>query len=298
MPKRITLSRKNQVFDEHKALLYYFYLYGNGLMLRQQLIALISKLSDKYDVEIEVALAQLIQNGLLSSSRAFSNTRHMVISLRKFALSIFTEKPSRDCHAVNLSPSSILYSTYKTELLLNKLDNGDLIRTPVVLRKNQAKDLHSWYGDLVETTQMYKLKKEDFHSTEPSCFSKDESFNFNHFLLSDFLLKDVYEHNGEKILQLYYLDLHCITIKKFYSLVGSVLKMFDRYTKTKLNRIEICMLFHNQAEMHAFKNGWNRNRFVNKMIEKRVNYTLVDCCHIYFKSLDLDKKYHIYRELV
>ena len=38
MAKRITQAQKNQIFDEHKALLYYYYLYGNGLMLRQQLI--------------------------------------------------------------------------------------------------------------------------------------------------------------------------------------------------------------------------------------------------------------------
>ena len=81
MVKRMTQARKEQLFDEHKALLY-FYEYGHGIMLRQQLVNLLARLTDKYEVEIEVALSQLIQSGLLGSSRAFSNSRHTVITMK------------------------------------------------------------------------------------------------------------------------------------------------------------------------------------------------------------------------
>ena len=297
MVKRMTQARKEQLFDEHKALLYFFYEYGHGIMLRQQLVNLLARLTDKYEVEIEVALSLLIQSGLLGSSRAFSNSRHTVITMKKYVLSIFTEKSSRDCHAVNLSPNTILYSMYKTELLLSYLDDDDLIWTPVSLRKNQAEELHSRYGEYVNTTQNYQYKKDNFHSKEQDFFNKDDIFNFNHFLASNFLLKGVYEQNGENVLQLFYLDTNCVTVKKFYSLVGNVIKMFDRYTETKLARVEICMLFHNRAEMYSFKHGWSQKTFFNKLIEKRVNPCLADCSHIILGSLDLDRKYHIYREL-
>lgn len=301
MTRRLSEKRKREICDENEQILKIIHVLGGGVMLRQQAIILVHKITGMSRSRIERSILILQKNGFISTAKLFAGCINKVLVLNNYAIGHITGKSSRDCKASDTSPKNLLYLTFRSEIILWQLSKLNYIQKgPFLTKKNNGLDLYRWFEKQVPTLGGFENDHEiekGLHTRKKIHGEKDfDIFNFKSLLFNNFL---VWGTSGEekKSIYLIFLDSNRIKPNKFYKCLYCVLFMLAKYTTFNFNEIILIMTFFSQDELAYFKNIWQK-KYANKLLEERqLRMDIKLAFQIKFYSLDLDVKYSLCRDL-
>lgn len=305
MTRKLTESYKKQLFLENKELLNVIYEFGGGIMLRQQLVILASKLLEVDEIKIDVQLSKLVKEGLIGQAKIFVNCKNKIIYINKYTMAQFSGKTSRDAWVPNQSTSNMLYYIFRTEFIIkyvltNPKYLSEIRSAPLLINKNQSTKLYEWLSEKIEVTDSFhrefKFATEVIKRIPSNGEKRSDYFNLRTFSKNEFLFVDICKIKGEKTIQIIYLKINQASTKRFLKLMHCVFSMLIRYLGHEMVRIDLKILFFNDTEKNAFQKSLSKKRFIEYM-EKKKFAMIAGHCNISLTSLELDKKYHLYRDL-
>lgn len=301
MTRKLTVEMKERIYKENEDLLRIIYDYGGGAMLRQQVLKLASKKLDKTEIQIQKMLSRLLQAGFVRTAPIFACCTNRVIVLSNYPASRLAGKGSRNVWVCEQSQRNLLYLTCRTEILIEGFDYYDCVsQSPILTTKNNAAKLYSWFGKRFSITSKFADDQDvekgfiPRHNIdgEPD-FSK---FNFESMLQSGFVIWDAYKREDQELI-LCYINSNNISVSKFFRKTYCLLHMLSTYTDERFDKINIIVSFFSKEELLIFKKKWDKH-YEGKLLELReVRLDIINACDVQFASLDLDKKYHLHRNI-
>jgi len=175
---------------------------------------------------------------------------------------------------------------------------------PIFVRKHQEKKLYEWFDEVYPTEYWFR---EDFDiaqgKAKPNRLNqyfkmKDyDNFNFATLLNNNIIIENGSYTEKEKEIRFTVLDINRMSIEKFKELVHCMASMLSRYTDVRFDSIVISVFFFNTKEKEIFVSKWNKIKIGDYLVSKRIYPNIAYACEVQLISLDLDRKYHLRREI-
>lgn len=306
--KKTTKSRvvpsvqRDELIEENSILLGIIYWFGSGIMLRQQLVHLAIKITNKPQVEVQLALSELKKKGVISSQRFFLGCNNRIIVLSRHAIAQFNQVSSRDCWVPSLSAQNKLYYLFRAEYFMQYEKLTEIpLNHPFFSRKNQPYGLYEWFAGTFPTTFSFQ---DDFDIVQgkltPCKFpgmKKSETFNFSTLLSNNILIEHGICAGEVREIHFAILDINRMSVEKLKGLIHCVTAMVSRYTDTNFNSIVYTIYFFNQNEKQTFSRKWGRVRLEEHLMSKGVYPKVANVCEVNLCSFDFDLKYHLHRDI-
>jgi hypothetical protein len=298
----VTSKQKDELIKENSILLGIIYWFGSGIMLRQQLVHLTTKITNKPQVEVQLALSDLKKKGIISSQRFFLGCNNRIIALSRYAIAQFNKGSSCDCWVPSLSTQNKLYYLFRTEYFMQyERLTGMPLNHPVFARKNQTYGLYGWFAGIFPTTFSFQ---DDFDAVKgkltPCKFlgmKKSETFNFSMLLSNNILIEHGICTGEVGEIHFAILDINRMSIEKLKELIHCVTAMVSRYTDINFNSIAFTVYFFNQNEKQTLSRKWERVRLDEHLMSKGVYLKVANACEVNLHSFDFDLKYHLHRDI-
>lgn len=117
----IPLERKEELFEQHKELITIIHTCGD-ILLRKQIKRIAHHLTGKSEVDIEFAIAELINTGFLLQKQICKDSKTQILYLSKFPRSKFMEdRDPRDVPAIAFSSNKIFEQIFLGDYLIEVL---------------------------------------------------------------------------------------------------------------------------------------------------------------------------------
>ncbi|MEJ3995608.1 hypothetical protein [Clostridioides difficile] len=132
-------KQKEDTFKKHKEIIDIIYYLCNKIVLKQQLTQLCLKLTKYREIDVDIAIAELAQQNILSKKQ-FLNTNRKLIYLTKYPVSQLENIKSRNVQSIKLTPEKIIKGVFKTEYILKKIEGLQDINLNYVLEMFNTED--------------------------------------------------------------------------------------------------------------------------------------------------------------
>ncbi len=187
---KLTPEQKENLFQQHKELIYMVFSCG-GYMLRRQMRKLFHLLSGRDEKDIEFDIAELILTGFLLQKTINKDTRTQMLYLSKYPKSQFLNIDSGDVPAVNWSSQKIFEQIFRIDYIIEKVipdmkeQNFDISMDNIlaylnwsgsnILLSNNQVDMVTFYNNLWNTfaENDHNLTDDFFRDLEIAQYDKD-----------------------------------------------------------------------------------------------------------------------------
>jgi hypothetical protein len=293
-------KRQDQQIQKHKDVIDVILRYGSGVMLRQQCVLLVARLTKKPEVDVRMALHELQKSNVITSRKVFEGCKNNMLILSKRAVSALGEK--NNSRPSSLSQQSMIYHIFRTECYLNTSNLAELPQDHIYFAwKGQEKKLYQWFEGLFPVNYGFS---DDFDIANgkgsPVNFPglrKYDTFNFRTLLCNNIVVMWGRNIKEKREIVFEVLNTHKMSISHFKDLVHCVVRMLYRYTNCQFDNISFRVVFFNSNERNDFRRKWEKVKFKEYLMEKNVYCYVANACTVDFVSLDLDRKYHLYRDI-
>lgn len=302
MGRYYTMEEKLRIMQENITILRILYYCGAGVMLRQQLVKIAMAMLNLPAVVVEVRLSELARARVIGSTKLFSGCKNKMMYLEKTAIGFVQNKDPKTCAGVRISPSNSLYNIFKTEYISEHLKEiNTLINVPFGIRKNQTKRLYNWAENNLKTKGLifeYSFIPEKGNPLAKQFVKSTVPFDAQSLLANNFLFKSIETDPDGHVLKVCFINSENVDVNTYYKKIYRFLAMLQFFIDCKFKFVEVEVLFFSTIERDLFIRLYDQNYLDRQVSIKGYQGYTAESVTIKPFSLDLDKKYSLYRDLL
>ena len=167
-------------------------------------------------------------------------------------------------------------------------------------RKKQGARLYKWFETQFPVgygfQEDYDVVKGEGSPVNLPGLKKYDTFNFQ-TLLSNSVVMYGRNTQDKKEIVFEVLNINRMSMRKFKELANCVAYMLHRYTDCPFDRIAFRVFFFNRDELNGFHEKRMKIKLSEYLMEKNIYCSIANACTVDLVSLDLDKKYHLHRDI-
>lgn len=287
-------KNKEDAFKKHKEIIDIIYYLCNKIVLKQQLTQLCLKLTKYREIDVDIAIAELAQQNILSKKQ-FLNTNRKLIYLTKYPVSQLENIKSRNVQSIKLTQEKIIKGVFKTEYILKKIEDLqninlnyvlDMLNTKdnTILKKEEEiyKTLFSKYKNVLEEDFEEDLRisiakkiimenrfKKDKKTTVTDVellkrrqksikiMGNSYYFNFNNMLCRNFFLEKINIKGSNLKIEVGFLDMYNTkNVTKIINNICYIYFMFLKYFNRNYSlNIRLCIYTYSEKNATEIKNN-------------------------------------------